>query len=276
MTGRARPGSRPGPLGQGVGLSCAAANDTWKRAHQMLTLDRPVRSTSAGTGWARSPPRRGRPPGHARPRPASTARRRAQRRRPRPRRPRPRRRRRPPRRGGGAAWNGGASQCSYRFIPTFIPTEWHGSSWRYTCRPILPDHVTPGRSCGSVLRPVSDPAGAWNGQHIPADRPPRRSRRGRARPRGGRRDRSRARARGVRVHVFEGLRGALPAPRRAPGRRAGGGRQPDLRGARLGLPARHRGIRLQPGRADLQVRLSRAGRRGARRQGRPGRVPEPT
>ena len=143
MTGRARPGSRPGPLGQGVGLSCAAANDTWKRAHQMLTLDRPVRSTSAGTGWARSPPRRGRPPGHARPRPASTARRRAQRRR-----PRPRRRRRPPRRGGGAAWNGGASQCSYRRSYRPSGTE---SSWRYTCRPILPDHVTPGRSCGSVL-----------------------------------------------------------------------------------------------------------------------------
>ena len=74
--------------------------------------------------------------------------------------------------------------------------------------------------------------------------------RGRTRPRGGRRHRPRARAprrRGARV------RGPLPAPRRAAGRRPGRGRQPDLRRARLGLPARHRRLRLQPGRADLQV-----------------------
>jgi len=33
-----------------AGSSCAAANETWNRSHQMLTLDRPVRSASAGIG----------------------------------------------------------------------------------------------------------------------------------------------------------------------------------------------------------------------------------
>ena len=115
-----------------------------------------------------------------------------------------------------------------------------------------------------------DPRSVADDREPDPDRPPRRAVRRRTRPRGGRRHRPRARTprcRGARV------RGPLPAPGRAAGRRTGRGRQPDLRRARLGLPARHRRLRLQPRRADLQVQLPRRRRRGAAGQGRARRVP---
>ena len=81
----------------------------------------------------------------------------------------------------------------------------------------------------------------------------------------GRRHRPRLVRRGDDVHVFEGRcphRGALLADGRR--RRT----EPDLRRPRLGLPARHGHLGLQPERADLQVRLPHRRRRGAPRQGR--------
>ena len=141
-----------------------------------------------------------------------------------------------------------------------------------TCSSICP----PGCNGGRVARHSSgrtvflDPRSVTDGREPDPDRPPRRAARRRARARRGRRHRPRAgapRRRGARV------RGPLSAPGRAARRRPGRGRQPHLRGARLGLPARHRRLGLQPGRADLQVQLPRRRRRGAAGQGRAGRVP---